>query len=75
MMRHSAIPVSDEKDMSLPLAAMLTIVMSVYRVAINSRNLAHEAPLIAVKGKTRATTPFGRIFRSARSAKADASPA
>ena len=48
--------------MSIPLAAALTIVTSVYRVAISSRNLAQEAPLIAVKGSTRATTPLGADF-------------
>ena len=53
-------PVSEEKDISRPLAAMLTIVTLVYCLAINSLNLAHDEPLIAVKGSTKATTPPGR---------------
>ena len=38
--RHSAIPVSEEKDISRPFAAMLKTVTSVYSLEIISRNFA-----------------------------------
>ena len=49
--KHSAMPVSDENDSSVSAPAMLTTVMSVYRVAINFLNFAQDDPFIAVNGK------------------------
>ena len=61
--------------MSVPFAAIVTIDMSVYRVAINFLNLAQDAPLIAVNGSTSAITPLGLSLRVASAANAEPRPA
>ncbi len=50
-------PVSDENDMSLPLAEILTTVRSEYFVSSIFRKLCHANPEAADNGNTREVAP------------------
>ena len=72
--RHSAIPVSDEKDISLPLAAMLKTVRSMYSVPSICLKFCQASPEADDSGKTKASTPPGLSLRCANAANAEAMP-
>ena len=73
--RHSAMPVSDEKDMSPPLAEMLTTVKSVNSSAISFLNFCQAAPLISVSGNTSAIIPPVLSLRCPSDVNTEPSPA
>ena len=74
--RHSAMPVSAEKDLAkLPCAAMVIRVIEVDFSATVRRASFQVEPLNALSGSTNAMVPPRLTFRSAKSRKSAASPA